>query len=61
MMYKKKVQELLDVLEGKLRIIENASTGQMRLSSQELATVINQTKQVREKISELVSIEREGQ
>ena len=61
MMYKKKVQELLEVLEGKLRIIENASTGQMRLSSQELATVINQTKQVREKISELVSIEREGQ
>ena len=61
MMYKKKVQELLDVLEGKLRIIENASTGQMRLSAQELSTVINQTKQVREKLSELVSIEREGQ
>ena len=61
MMYKKKVQELLDVLEGKLRIIENASTGQMRLSNQELSTVINQTKQVRERISELVSIEREGQ
>jgi putative sterol carrier protein len=60
-MYKKKVQELLDVLEGKLRIIENASTGQMRLSAQELSTVINQTKQVREKLSELVSIEREGQ
>ena len=61
MMYKKKVQELLDVLEGKLRIIENASTGQMRISSQELSTIINQTKQVRERISELVSIEREGQ
>jgi putative sterol carrier protein len=60
-MYKKKVQELLDVLEGKLRIIENASTGQMRLTGQELSTVINQTKQVREKLSELVSIEREGQ
>jgi hypothetical protein len=51
----------LDVLEGNLRIIENASTGQMRLSAQELSTVINQTKQVREKLSELVSIEREGQ
>lgn len=61
MMYKKKVQELLDVLEGKLRIIENASTGQMRLSAQELSTVINQAKQVREKLSELVGIEREGQ
>jgi len=61
MMYKKKVQELLDVLEGKLRIIENAATGQMRLSPQELLGVINQTKQVREKINELVSIEREGQ
>ena len=61
MMYKKKVQELLDVLEGKLRIIENASTGQMRLSAQELSMVINQAKQVKEKLSELVSIEREGQ
>ena len=61
MMYKKKVQELLDVLEGKLRIIENTATGQMRLSNQEALTIINQAKQVRERIAELVNIEREGQ
>lgn len=61
MMYKTKVQELLDVLEGKLRIIEATVSGQMRLSNQELSVVINQTKQIREKLSELVSIEREGQ
>lgn len=61
MMYKTKVQELLDVLEGKLRIIEATVSGQMRLSNQELLVVINQTKQIREKLSELVSIEREGQ
>ena len=60
MMYKKKVQELLDVLEGKLRIIENTATGQMRLTNQEILTVINQAKQVREKLTELVDIEREG-
>jgi putative sterol carrier protein len=60
-MYKKKVQELLEVLEGKLRIIENTATGQMRLTNQEILTIISQTKEVREKISELVSIEREGQ
>ena len=61
MMYKKKVQELLDVLEGKLRIIENTATGQMRLTNQEILNHINQTKQIREKLSELVNIEREGQ
>ena len=61
MMYKKKVQELLEVLEGKLRIIENTATGQMRLTNQEILTIISQTKEVREKIYELVSIEREGQ
>ena len=61
MMYKKKVQELLDVLEGKLRIIENTATGQMRLTNQEILTIISQTKEVREKIYELVSNEREGQ
>ena len=61
MMYKKKVQELLDVLEGKLRIIENTATGQMRLTNQDILTIISQTKEVREKIYELVSIEREGQ
>jgi hypothetical protein len=60
MMYKKKVQELLGVLEGKLRIIENTATGQMRLTNQEILTVINQAKQVREKLTELVDIEREG-
>jgi hypothetical protein len=59
-MYKKKVQELLGVLEGKLRIIENTATGQMRLTNQEILTVINQAKQVREKLTELVDIEREG-
>jgi putative sterol carrier protein len=61
MMYKKKVQELLDVLEGKLRIIENTATGQMRLTNQEILNHINQTKQIREKLAELVNIEREGQ
>ena len=60
MIYKQKVQELLDVLEGKLRIIEATATGQMRLSNQEILTVINQTKQVRERLSELINIEREG-
>jgi putative sterol carrier protein len=55
-MYKKKVQELLEVLEGKLRIIENTATGQMRLSNQEILAIISQTKEVRERLSELVNI-----
>ena len=59
MMYKKKVQELLDVLEGKLRLIENVSNGALRMDAQQVNQLIEQTKKIREQIQELVSIERD--
>lgn len=58
MIYKEKVQNLLEVLAAKLRIIENVSNGSMRLSQHEVNQVINDTKRVTENISEIISIER---
>jgi len=58
MVYKEKVINLLDVLNAKLRIIENVSNGSMRLSQMEVNQVIKDTKEVTERISEIISIER---
>ncbi len=58
MVYKEKVINLLEVLNAKLRIIENVSNGSMRLSQAEVDKVIKDTKAVTERISEIISIER---
>jgi hypothetical protein len=58
MVYKEKVINLLDVLSAKLRIIENVSNGSMRLSQMEVNQVIKDAKEVTERISEIISIER---
>lgn len=58
MIYKQKVQSLLETLEVKLRIIESVSTGQMKMSNQEVAHLINQTKNIREQLSEIVRLEK---
>lgn len=58
MIYKEKVINLLDVLNAKIRIIENISNGSMRLSQAEVNQVIKDTKEVTERISEIISIER---
>ena len=59
MVYKQKVLGLLEVLEGKLRLIENVANGSMRMSNEEVTNLINQTKKVREQLLDLVSIERD--
>jgi len=58
MIYKEKVTNLLEVLNAKLRIIENVSNGSMRLSQAEVNQVIKDTKTITESISEIISIER---
>ena len=58
MIYKEKVINLLDVLNAKIRIIENVSNGSMRLSQTEVNQLIKDTKEVTERISEIISIER---
>ena len=59
MVYKEKVLGLLQTLDGKLRLIENVSNGSMRMSQEDVTSLINQTKKIREQIEDLVSIERE--
>jgi hypothetical protein len=56
MVYKEKVINLLDVLNAKIRIIENVSNGSMRLSQAEVNQLIKDTKEVTERISEIISI-----
>jgi hypothetical protein len=58
MLYKQRVQSLLENLEVKLRIIESVSTGQMKMSQQEVAQLINNAKNIREQLSEIVRLEK---
>lgn len=59
MIYKEKVQGLVEVLNGKLRIIEGIATGAIKVTNQETVQIITDTKKVVERIGELVSIERD--
>jgi hypothetical protein len=58
MIYKEKVQNLLEVLNGKLRILEAVTTGAMRLSAQETNVIVKDAQKISENISEIISIER---
>ena len=58
MMYKSKIETLLEVLDSKLRIIDNVVSGSMKLSNNDLIYVINDCKRIKNQISELISIER---
>jgi len=58
MVYKQKVLRLLEALEGKLRLIENVANGAMKMDSQQVNQLIEQTKKIREQIYDLVSVDR---
>ena len=58
MIYKQKIQSLLENLEVKLRIIESVSTGQIKMSQTEVAQLINNAKNIREQLSEIVRLEK---
>jgi hypothetical protein len=58
MIYKDKIQLLLETLDSKLNIIQNVATGQMRLDVNDLMFVIQDCKRIRQQIEELISIER---
>jgi len=59
MIYKQKVLGLLEALEGKIRLIENVANGSMKMSAEQVDQLINQTKKIREQLTDLVSIERD--
>jgi putative sterol carrier protein len=58
MIYKEKVQNLLEVLNGKLRILEAVTTGAMRLSAEETNRIVKDTQKISDNLSEIISIER---
>jgi hypothetical protein len=58
MIYKDKIQLLLETLDSKLNIVQNVATGQMRLDVNDLMFVIQDCKRIRQQIEELISIER---
>jgi hypothetical protein len=58
MIYKEKIQGLLESLDMKLKVIQNISNGTMRLEPKEVDNVIQDARKITERISELISIER---
>ena len=58
MMYDEKIQTLLDTLNGKLRMLENAANGAQNLTHSDIINAINDSKKIIERISELVSVNR---
>ena len=58
MIYKEKVKGLLSTLEGKIRVIEAVANGSMQVSNNDVLQIISDTKKIRERIEELVDIER---
>ena len=59
MMYKNQVQNLLAVLDGKLRVLEGAASGAMKLSPQDVIQLVHDIRKVSDRMNELISIERE--
>lgn len=58
MIYNEKIQNLLEALDGKLRIIQNVANGAQQLSPSEVSRTIEDAKQIVERVSELVRINR---
>ncbi len=58
MVYIEKIQNLLESLDMKLKVIQNVSNGAIRLEPKEITAVINDARKLTERISELISIER---
>lgn len=58
MMYDEKIQMLLETLNGKMRILENAANGSQTLTHSDVVNTINDSKKIIERISELVSVNR---
>ena len=58
MVYKEKVQSLLDSLDGKLRVLDNVAAGVMQLPHNTVVEIIKDSIKIKERITELISIER---
>lgn len=58
MIYNEKILALLETLNGKMRILENAANGSQNISHSDVINTLNDSKKIIERIAELVSINR---
>lgn len=59
MMYKNQIQNLLAVLDGKLRVLEGAASGAMKLDSKDVIQLVHDIRKVSDRMAELINIERD--
>jgi uncharacterized protein YukE len=58
MVYKDRVQQLLETLNGKVTILERYFNGALQLTQQDINKVLSDIKQLNERISNLIDNER---
>jgi hypothetical protein len=58
MIYNEKIQMLLESLDGKLRILQNAVSGAQQISPSEANTALEDARKIVERVSELTRINR---
>jgi hypothetical protein len=58
MIYNEKINNLLESLDGKLRIIQNVANGAHQLAPSEVNIVIEDARKIVERVSQLVTINR---
>ena len=59
MMYKNQIQNLLTVLDGKLRVLEGAASGAMKLEPRDVIQLVHDIRKVSDRMAELINIERD--
>lgn len=58
MMYREKIESMLDTLDSKLKVLQGVSNGTIKLSTNDINFVIESCIKLKESIKELISIER---
>jgi DNA polymerase III delta subunit len=58
MIYTEKIQTLLESLDGKLKILQNAINGAQQISPSQANIVIEDARKIVERVSELTSMNR---
>jgi hypothetical protein len=58
MIYNEKIQNLLESLDGKLRILQNGITGAQNMTPSEAHTTLDDARKIVERVAELTRINR---
>lgn len=58
MIYNEKIQNLLESLDGKLRIIQNVANGAQQLPPSQISATLEDARKIVERVAELTRINR---